>query len=183
MKTNAHKLRPARQQAVKSSGFSLVEVMVALLVVSLGMAGVANLLVKGIQSTGIANIRSIATTHAQTSVEMMRGNLTAYMAGWYDGTNTSGATPTLIACGGTGCTATEQANNDFVTWRARLATSMPGGTGVICMDSTPDDGQPGALDCDGNGNNVTKIFWTDNRDSQTLDAGENFHRFVTVVNP
>ena len=165
-------------------GFSLVEAMVALLVLSMGMAGLAALLTTGVRATGTANLQSVAITHSQTGVEMMRANLQGYTTGWYDGTNTSGAAPGKVTCAGTsGCTGAEQATNDFATWRERIAASMPDGQGFICVDSTPDDGQPGALLCDGLGNSVTKLFWIDGRDTETLTGLETHHRFATVVNP
>ena len=164
------------------AGFNLIEVLVALLIFSLGLAGVAALLVNGMAVAGTANIRSEAVTYAQTGVEMMRSNMGAYTTGWYDGTNTSGAAPALVTCTGS-CDADETANNDFAEWRTRLANSLPAGTGFICMDSSPDDGQPAALACDGNGTNVIKIFWADSRDTESLGAGEDFHRFSTAVVP
>lgn len=167
-----------RQQA----GFNLIEVMVALLIFSLGLAGVAALLVNGMAMAGTAGVRSEAVAHAQTGVEMIRANMEAYTQGWYDGTNTSGAAPSVIICTGN-CDATEQANNDFASWRERLANTMPDGQGFICMDSTPDDGQPAALACDGDGNNVIKLFWRDSRDTESLDDNADFHRFATSVVP
>ncbi len=167
-----------------SRGYNLIEALVALLVLSLGMAGVASLLVNGMSATGTANIGSVAVTHAQTGVEMMRANLGAYTNGWYDGNNTSGSTTTASACSGNyGCAPDVQASNDFATWRTRIADSLPAGLGFICMDSSPDDGQPASLACDGNGNNVVKIFWRNDRDTESLDNGSSFHRYAVVVNP
>ena len=115
-------------------GFSLVEVMVALLVLSMGLAGLAALLTTGVRATGTANLQSVAITHSQTGVEMMRANLQAYTSGWYSGTNTSGAAPSEVVCAGTsGCAIEEQATNDFATWRERIAASMPDGQGFICV--------------------------------------------------
>lgn len=168
----------------KEQGFSLIEAIVAIAVLSIGLAGLAALLTEGVRATGSANSESVAIAHSQTGIEMMRANLEAYMAGWYAGTNTSGAAPSQITCGGTsGCTREEQASNDFATWRTGIAASLPGGQGFICVDSTPYDGQPGALACDGNGNNVTKIFWQDGRDTDSLENSATHHRFATVVYP
>lgn len=165
-------------------GYNLIEALVALLVLSLGMAGVASLLVNGMSATGTANLGSVAVTHAQTGVEMMRANLGAYTSGWYDGSNTSSNATTATTCSGNyGCSNTDQASNDFATWRERIASSLPAGLGFICMDSTPDDGQPASLACDGNGNNVVKIFWRNARDAESLDNGASFHRYAVVVSP
>lgn len=167
-----------------SAGYNLVEALVALLVLSLGMVGVASLLVNGMAASGTANLGSIAVTHTQTGVEMMRANLQAYTSGWYDGSNTSSSAPTTTTCtGNNGCTITEQASNDFASWRERIASGLPAGVGFICMDSTPDDGQPSSLACDGNGSNVIKVFWRNARDTESLDNGDSFHRFAVVVSP
>lgn len=167
-----------------SAGYNLIEALVALLVLSLGMVGVASLLVNGMAASGTANLGSIAVTHTQTGVEMMRSNLLAYTSGWYDGSNTSSSATTVTTCSGnSGCTNAEQASNDYASWRERIASHLPAGVGFICMDSTPDDGQPGSLACDGNGNNVIKIFWRNARDTESLDNGDDFHRYAVVVNP
>lgn len=166
------------------AGYNLIEALVALLVLSLGMAGVAALLISGMAASGTANHSSVAVTHVQTGVEMMRANLEAYTDGWYDGSNTSGDATTATTCSGSrGCTNAEQASNDFASWRARIATNLPAGVGFICMDATPDDGQPAALACDGNGNNVIKIFWRNARDNESLDDGAAFHRYAVEVSP
>ena len=36
---------------------------------------------------------------------------------------------------------------------------LPGGTGLVCRDSSPSDGTPGSPRCDGNGMLVVKVFW------------------------
>lgn len=185
MYTSLKKFRvcdPAVNQ--KQRGFTLIEVMIALIVLSIGLAGVAALLTTGMRSTGVASARSVATTHSQTGIEMMRANLDAYTAGWFSGSNTNSDSYDTVECTGpSGCTSEEQAANDYASWRTRIAASLPNGRGYICIDSTPDDGQPGSLACDGTGNNVTKLFWLDSRDDDTMDDGENFHRFATAVYP
>lgn len=184
----AFQARPVRLPAIaqpgRQRGFNLVELLVALLVLSLGLAGIAALLITGMTTSNAANLNSLAVTHVQSGVEMMRNNLEAYTVGWFDGTNTSGAAPSAISCSGAnGCTPAEQATNDYVLWRQSIQNSMPDGQAFICMDSTPEDGQPAALACDGNGTNVVKIFWRDARDQDSLATGEDFQRFVTAVLP
>lgn len=173
-----------RAGPLRQAGFNLLEVMIALGVLALGLAGIAALLIQGMTTSNAATLNSVAVAHAQTGAEMMRANLEAYTAGWYAGGNTSGSAPTEITCTGA-CSDTDQATNDFAKWRALIAASMPDGSGVICTDATPDDGQPGAPACDGNGTNVIKIFWRDANDPDSLDDVDNdtHHRFVTTVSP
>lgn len=168
----------------RQAGFNLLEVMISLGVLALGLAGIAALLIQGMTTSNSATLNSVAVAHAQTGAEMMRGNLEAYTVGWYFGGNTSGTAPTAVTCTGA-CSEADQANNDFAKWRELLATSMPDGSGVICTDSTPDDGQPGAPACDGDGTNVIKIFWRDANDADSLAVvgSDTHHRFVTTVSP
>lgn len=67
-----------------------------------------------------------------------------------------------------------------INWRAQVAATLPGGTGVICLDSTPDDGDSQATPgCDGVGVlYVVKVWWVDEK----LDPATP-QRFVTSVLP
>lgn len=183
------KARSTLGRMTRQAGFNLIEVMISLLVLALGLAGIAALLLQGMSTSNAASLNSIAVAQAQTGVEMMRANLEAYTAGWYEGVNTSGAA-SPVACGGA-CSGAEQAANDYADWQTQLAAAMPDGQGVLCTDSTPDDGQPGALACDGLGTNVVKVFWRDIKDPDLRQAIEDgtptddllFQRFVTTVSP
>lgn len=167
-----------------AAGFNLIEVMVALVVLSLGLAGLAALLVNGVASTRSADLRSIATTYAQSGADVMRANLEAYTNGWFDGTNTT-SIASAVDCS-SGCTTeSDMAQSDFALWQTRIAQALPDGQAFICNDTTPDDGQPGALACTGGAAdpNVIKIFWRDPRDVTFDVDGDTHHRFAWMVNP
>jgi len=111
---------------------------------------------------------------------MMRANLSAYESSNF------ASTPAAIAkvCApGVLCTAAEQAQYDAGTWLWHVGDALPGGIAVMCMDSTPDDGQPGAEACDGLGLNTLKIFWNDSRSEDALQGGETFQRYVLSIVP
>jgi type IV pilus assembly protein PilV len=47
-------------------------------------------------------------------------------------------------------------------WQAEIASQLPGATGVVCVDSTPDDGDAISPQCDGVGNVIAvKLWWVD----------------------
>ena len=72
----------------------------------------------------------------------------------------AGATDCLIAV--TGCTPTQLAAADVGEWESEIAAQLPGATGVVCLDSTPDDGTASAPQCDGAGNIIAvKLWWVD----------------------
>ncbi len=60
-----------------SAGFSLIEVLVALLIFSLGLIGLAGLLVMSTQANNGALIRTQATFLAQNMADRMRANIGA----------------------------------------------------------------------------------------------------------
>ena len=92
-------------------GFSLVEVLVALVVLSIGMLSVATLYVRGLQFSQTALVRSGAVQLAADMADRIRANSTATVA--YAG---GGANNNCIE-GGIDCTPVQLAANDiFVCW-------------------------------------------------------------------
>jgi type IV pilus assembly protein PilV len=60
------------------------------------------------------------------------------------------------------------AADDLSDWSTQVAAILPAGNGVVCRDSTPNDGTVAAPACDGNGNAFAiKIFWTEKSDNRT----------------
>lgn len=155
----------------------MLEVLVAILVISFGLLGLAGLQVTSLKSTHSANMRTLATQHAQDIADRMRANLSGVAAGKY-AMGTGGATAAQnAACLTTaGCTPTQLAQHDLFEWQQALnatssnaGTGMPSGQGVVCIDSTPADGADAANpNCDNIGQlYVIKVWWTDNQ-STTL---------------
>lgn len=154
--------------------------MVAVLVLALGMAGVAALMVANVTSTNGAQLYSQANIRADQMADIMRANLIAYEAAVF----TADPGTTTVVCGsGSTCTMTEQAQYDYAQWKALVAQELPAGQGFICTDSSPDDGQPGALACDGSGNNVIKVFWRDTKHTEGLASDTEFRRLALAVVP
>ena len=59
------------------------------------------------------------------------------------------------------------ASHDLFEWHKLVQTSLPAGSvGMLCRDSTPNDGQPADPKCDGVGAYVVKIWWVDNRNAK-----------------
>ena len=161
-------------------GFSMVEVLASVVVISVGLAGTAGISLASLSSTADGQFNSQATIIAEELAEAMRGNLTAYESSSFVNTPLAIA---KVCAPGTKCTAPEQAQYDGGKWVGHVGQALPGGTAVLCMDSTPEDGQPGATACDGLGLNTVKIFWRDTKNNDSLDEGETFQRYVLSVVP
>jgi type IV pilus assembly protein PilV len=66
---DSHRLQP-----LAARGFSMVEVMVTLIIIAVGMLGVAKLQALAISSTGVAKLRSLAALEASSLAGAMRAN-------------------------------------------------------------------------------------------------------------
>lgn len=58
----------------RSKGFTLIEVLIALLILAIGLLGVAGVQVLSMQNTSNANLRTLATIHAHDMAEQIRSN-------------------------------------------------------------------------------------------------------------
>lgn len=163
----------AVQRWKRQAGVSLIEVLVAMLILSIGLLGMVGLQTTSLRNTQNAYLRTQATIFADDMVERMRANPQG--AGGY--TAASGTlTPACLTTGG--CSANAMALHDLADWQADLAIALPSGSGRVCADSTPDDGTVAAPACDGGGDLLAiKVWWDGDRDGT---AGQ---RFVTTIQP
>ena len=183
------------------AGFTLLEVLIALIIVSIGLLGVAAMQASTLKNAGSSKYRSAAISLSSDMSDRMRANLEGVMEGnlaantGYNRPRTAVAdavynTPNP-ACRSTGCLPAEMALDDLATWQERLATSLPRGTGVVCIDSgtggTPTfNGTTIDPQCDGIGTMFAiKVFWLDNRSETATGAATTgaYSVFTTRVSP
>jgi type IV pilus assembly protein PilV len=118
-------------------GFSLIEVLVALLVLSIGLLGLAMLQVQGMKFNSDAYFRTQATILAYDMIDRMRSNHVAAGLGAYDlGTATAISTKlsaynsckaSSCNCDNTACsTATDVATYDIGKWYEAQDLLLPG---------------------------------------------------------
>lgn len=110
-------------------GFSLLEVLVTILVLSLGLLGMAALVTTGMRSNNVAQFRSIATQQTLDIADRMRANLAGVRAGDYDALATG--IPASNDCIAAECTAAQMAVFDHAQWNTANANFLPGGQGTV----------------------------------------------------
>jgi type IV pilus assembly protein PilV len=117
---------------VKSSkGFTLIEVLIAVLVLSIGLLGLASLQANGMRSNFTAYARSQAVILANDMADRIRANPTA--AALYNNINAPAGDP---GCTAADCTAAEIADHDTAVWYTNLQNALPNGTGTVTGNGT-----------------------------------------------
>ncbi len=106
----------------RQSGFSLVEVLIALVIMSVGMLGIAGLYVQSMQAGRTSMFRHHAVTLAGDVADRIRANPTAAIA-YIDpvGANNN------CVLGGADCSPAQMAANDVLLWKAQADDTLPGG--------------------------------------------------------
>lgn len=115
---------------MKQSGFTLLEVLVAVLVLSIGLLGLAGLLASSIRNNQSAYQRTQATWLAYDIVDRMRVNRPAALASDYD---TALGTPANCAANPTLSGA--MAAQDLTGWKTLLACALPAGDGAVALNT------------------------------------------------
>jgi type IV pilus assembly protein PilV len=132
---------PLREHVVlpghgRQCGVSMIEVLVALVVMALGALGLAGLQLQAAKYNKEAAVRSTATQLAVELSDRMRVNMAGVKAKSYDrdlGYAAALATPgSDPGCGSSSdCTAAKLAQLDIYNWLQAIAAALPQGTGAI----------------------------------------------------
>ena len=176
MNTSPHPSRLCAPPIAKfnlQTGFSLVEVLISVIILSFGLLGMVGLQAAALQSNKEARLQSTAMTQATELAEMMRGNKDVGLltiSNPYIGDFSSPMTPNTaayclnVAIGTVACaTTTTIADAQMTEWLSRVDAELPGARVRICVDSAPfnSTGLP-LWDCTPTATapTVIKIGWT-----------------------
>ncbi len=139
---------------VKQQGFTLLEVLVAIIIFAIGLLGPASLQAVGQRNNNVAYMRSQAVLQAYDMSERMRANQTGVNDGNYSNITTT--IPSNPGCITTGCTPAQLAQYDAFRWNTINANTLPLGQGTVTFNAAPaasfsivvswDDNQDGTVD-------------------------------------
>ncbi|MCF6318559.1 MAG: type IV pilus modification protein PilV [Proteobacteria bacterium] len=122
----------------KSKGFTLIEVMIAVVVFSFGLLGVAGVMTVSVKNNQNGYMRSQAAFLASTMIEMMRSNQIALWNGLYNGTYNSYTALTSGNDCSTACNFTELRGRDVQVWSNMINQILPNSSGVVsCVSPEP----------------------------------------------
>ena len=115
----------------RAAGFTLVESLVALVVLSVGMLGVAALYIEGLRAERTSVFHTTAVNLAADIADRIRGNRTAGAA--YG----AGAANNNCVNGPADCAPAALAADDVFVWQQDLLDRLPGGIGNIVVAAGP----------------------------------------------
>lgn len=102
------------------SGFSLIEVLVTVVILAVGLLGVAGVQALGLRTANVALEHSLVTTLATDIAERIRANPIAFEADQYVIAMDADTPPQGEECVDT-CTPQKRAESDLVGWYDRLS--------------------------------------------------------------
>ena len=112
-------------------GFTLLEVMIALVIFSIGLLGLAGLQARGLQSNSAAHYRTVAAILAYDMADRLRSNPTGVSNGAYNALTVAPGAAPAPNCVTAACTPDEQAAYDYYEWTTQAANQLPSGHGTV----------------------------------------------------
>ncbi|MDO9359478.1 MAG: type IV pilus modification protein PilV [Polaromonas sp.] len=155
--------RPMKSPAKTQSGASLIEVLVAILLLSFGMLSLASMMAYAVQMPKLSAYRATAANLAASHVERMRANTAGFALDAYKETMTYGANLASVSpCAYPACTADTIATLDKNATNQAIRSELPGNTAGMRLTCT---GACSALDGD------LWIMWQEPSTFSSLSAG------------
>lgn len=181
-----------------TSGFSMVEVLVSLVVLAVGVIGAAGIQLSALRTTQQSGLHSSALQLAAEMADRIRANDSQmrrtdadnpFLALDYSVASDGEPAAPERTCFATPCGGGELADFDLYEWKRRLQIALPSARAVICRDRTPWNESGKALEwkCDGGAVHdatlVIKVGWQGKNPNGTLvqDEGGTFPPAIALV--
>jgi len=110
------------------SGATLIEILITLIVLSIGLLGIASMQYLSLKNSNDAYRHYLASLHTQDLIDRMRANVGEAR----DRASSYGSTDDAQLCTGDACITSDQlAKQDLQIWLTALGDDLPNGNGVI----------------------------------------------------
>lgn len=135
------------------AGFSLIEVLIALVIIAIGLLGIAGMQALAISNTSTARQRSLAAIEAASMGSMMRANRGYWEAAssvnvtatgstsgtsWSSTTLSGSLSSQGTDCSTSACTPIQMAAYDLQNWGRYITMQLPKGSGQVqCAAGSP----------------------------------------------
>lgn len=112
----------------KKNGYTLFEIMIAVMVVSFGMIALGGLMINSMRYSKESANRFVATQQLYEIADRMRANHKGVSAGYYDTITGLGTT---AACRTASCSVSDMAKFDAYEWNTKNSRVLPKGLGLV----------------------------------------------------
>ncbi|MEO5365605.1 MAG: type IV pilus modification protein PilV [Magnetococcus sp. WYHC-3] len=119
---------------LRMGGFTLLEVLITLGILSLALLGLARMQMEGLRHVHGGQLRGSATFLAQDILERMRANREQAVSGAdaaFPYRLVPGQNITAPPCMASDCTPAQMAAFDLSQWQGIVASALPAGTGAV----------------------------------------------------
>jgi type IV pilus assembly protein PilV len=136
----------SRKYSAQQTGMSLIEVLIAFVILAIGLLGVAGMLIMSSKANNSSYAKQTAVQSVYDIFDKIRANYQAAINGNYNisNINSSGA-PTLppapgVICTQSPCSSTQLAAYDTWYWLTYDVSRLPSGSGSITSSPAPGAG-------------------------------------------
>ena len=164
---------------LNQTGFTLVEILVSVVILSITLLGMAGLQLSGLRNSATSSYRTDATQLAYDIADSMRANQLAIednifedVDGAYSaslGSSASSGTSciqTAVDDSASFCSPDDMAFADLSVWINRVKNKLPNATvSIQCNDLDPSDADP----CTEMSTHTVTIRWDENNDGATVN--------------
>jgi len=121
---------------LRQSGVTMIEVMITIVILSIGLLGLASLQMSSLRLNLSAHYHGIAAQQARDMADRMRANIRGVLSNQYD--NLAGTPAPTKDCNSAAetCTPTDLRIHDLFEWNSANANLLPGGTGTVTVDAS-----------------------------------------------
>jgi type IV pilus assembly protein PilV len=174
-------MRTSMTRKLPQAGFTLIEVMTAIVVFSIGLIGLGLLMTSAVRSNHVGYQHTQATFIVDALLDRMRANIPAIWNNTYNGTFSAATTAPSNLCGsGSPCTPDQVAARDTWAWGQMIGTMLPSGSGTVNCSGGALGSSLLATVPMYNGSCTVTLSWTEQSQSA---AGTVTQQFQWVVKP
>lgn len=136
----------SRKYGAQQTGMSLIEVLIAFVILAIGLLGIASMLILSSKANNSSYAKQAAVQCIYDIFEKIRANYQAAINGNYNISNiNSSGTPTLppspgVMCNQSPCSSSQLAAYDTWYWLTHDVNKLPSGSGSITSSPAPGAG-------------------------------------------
>jgi len=129
-------MRRLENSVPNQGGTSLLEILITVVILAVGLLGLATMQALAMQENHSAYARSQASLMAYDIMDRMRNNRTLALSGTDYHMSYGASTPFTNNCALTTCTVAETAAYDLAMWATNIAATLSQGEGEIVFDAS-----------------------------------------------